>query len=102
MPEGHYSLGTFDVDVVNGVCMHGNVVAGSILTLDKAVRNFADFTGAPVATVARLAAANPAALTGFADQHGTIAPGRRADVVAFSPEGKLVATCIAGAFAPAQ
>jgi N-acetylglucosamine-6-phosphate deacetylase len=102
MPEGHYMLGNFDVDVVNGVCMHGNVVAGSVLTLDRAVRNFAAFTGAPVATVVRLATANPAALTGFAESHGTIAAGRRADVVAFSPEGKLVATCIAGRFAPAQ
>jgi N-acetylglucosamine-6-phosphate deacetylase len=102
MPEGHYMLGSFEVDVVNGVCMHGNVVAGSVLTLDRAVRNFADFTGAPLATVTRLASANPAALTGFADHYGAIAPGRRADLVAFSPEGKLVATCIAGRFAPAQ
>lgn len=102
MPEGHYMLGSFEVDVVNGVCMHGNVVAGSVLTLDRAVRNFAEFTGAPLATVTRLASANPAALTGFADHYGAIAPGRRADVVAFSPEGKLVATCIAGRFAPAQ
>ena len=44
------------------------LLAGSVLTMDRAVRNFADFTRAPLATVTRLASANPAALTGFARQ----------------------------------
>lgn len=102
MPEGHYTLGGFDVEVIGGVGMHDGIVAGSVLTLDRAVRNFADFTRAPLSTVTRLASANPAALTGFAESHGAIAAGRRADVVAFSPEGQLVATCIAGRFARTQ
>ncbi len=102
MPNGRYRLGTFDVDVADGRATHGDVLAGSVLTMDRAVHNFAAFTGAPLATVARLATANPAALAGFAQTHGEIAPGRRADVIAFSPEGQLVATCIAGRFARAQ
>ncbi|HEX4582652.1 MAG TPA: N-acetylglucosamine-6-phosphate deacetylase [Acidobacteriaceae bacterium] len=102
MPNGRYRLGTFDVDVADGRATHGDVLAGSVLTMDRAVHNFAAFTGAPLATVARLATANPAALAGFAQSHGAIARGRRADVIAFSPEGQLVATCIAGRFARAQ
>src|ERR1700744_439052 len=102
MPEGHYTLGGFDVEVKGGVGMHDGIVAGSVLTLDRAVHNFAAFTGAPLATVTRLAATNPAALAGFAQSHGAIAAGRRADIVAFSPEGQLVATCIAGRFARVQ
>jgi N-acetylglucosamine-6-phosphate deacetylase len=102
MPEGHYTLGSFEVEVKGGVGWHNGIVAGSVLTMDRAVRNFADFTRAPLATVARLGSANPAALTGFAQTHGVIAPGRRADVIAFSPEGQLVATCIAGHFARVQ
>jgi len=102
MPEGHYTLGGFDVEVVGGVGMHDGIVAGSVLTLDRAVHNFADFTRAPLSTVTRLASANPAALTGFAESHGAIAAGRRADIIAFSPEGQLVATCIAGRFARTQ
>jgi N-acetylglucosamine-6-phosphate deacetylase len=102
MPNGRYRLGTFDVDVADGRATHGDVLAGSVLTMDRAVHNFAAFTGAPLATVARLASANPAALAGFAQSHGAIARGRRADVIAFSPEGQLVATCIAGRFARAQ
>lgn len=102
MPNGRYRLGTFDVDVADGHATHDGVLAGSVLTMDRAVHNFAAFTAAPLATVTRLASANPAALTGLSDSHGVIAPGRRADIIAFSPEGQLVATCIAGRFARAQ
>jgi N-acetylglucosamine-6-phosphate deacetylase len=102
MPNGRYRLGTFEVDVADGRATHGDVLAGSVLTMDRAVHNFAAFTGAPLVTVARLATANPAALSGFAPSHGAIAAGRRADVIAFSAEGQLVATCIAGRFARVQ
>jgi N-acetylglucosamine-6-phosphate deacetylase len=105
MPNGRYRLGTFDVDVADGRATAAGspgVLAGSVLTMDRAVHNFAAFTGAPLATVARLATANPAVLSGFAQSHGAIAAGRRADVIAFSPEGQLVATCIAGHFARTQ
>jgi N-acetylglucosamine-6-phosphate deacetylase len=102
MPNGRYRLGSFEVDVADGRATHGDVLAGSVLTMDRAVHNFAAFTGAPLATVARLATANPAALSGFAPSHGAIAAGRRADVIAFSAEGQLVATCIAGRFARVQ
>jgi N-acetylglucosamine-6-phosphate deacetylase len=102
MPEGHYTLGGFDVEIKGGVGWHNGIVAGSVLTMDCAVRNFTSFTHAPLSTVARLASANPAAMIGFADSHGSIAEGRRADVVAFSPEGQLVATCVAGRFARTQ
>ena len=44
MPEGHYTLGGFDVEVKDGVGWHNGIVAGSVLTMDRAVRNFADFT----------------------------------------------------------
>jgi N-acetylglucosamine-6-phosphate deacetylase len=102
MPEGHYTLGGFDVEVKGGVGWHDGIVAGSVLTMDRAVSNFASFTHAPLPTVARLASANPAAMIGCADSHGAIVAGRRADVIAFSPEGQLVATAIAGRFARAQ
>jgi N-acetylglucosamine-6-phosphate deacetylase len=102
MPNGRYRLGMFDVDVADGRATHGDVLAGSVLTMDRAVHNFAAFTGAPLAVVARLATANPATLAGFAESHGAIAVGRRADVIAFSPEGQLVATAIAGRFARSQ
>ncbi len=97
MPEGRYKLGGFDVDVANGRAMRDGVLAGSILTMDRAVANYARFTGLSIADVMPLATRNPAALTGLAE-HVVIAPGHRADLVALSPVGQLVATCIAGRF----
>lgn len=105
MPNGRYRLGTFDVDVADGRATASGspgVLAGSVLTMDRAVHNFAAFTGAPLATVTRLATVNPAALAGFAEDRGAIAAGRRAEVIAFSPEGTLLATCIAGRFLRVQ
>lgn len=95
MPNGRYKLGSFDVDVEDGRAMSDGVLAGSVLTMDRAVKNFFRITGAPLATVAQLATRNPAALTGL-DQHGRIAAGCRADLIALSPEGELLATFIAG------
>ncbi len=98
MPDGRYRLGEMDVEVVNGRCTHNGVLAGSVLTLDRAVRNFTGFTHAPLATVTQLASRNPAALLGVERTHGVIAVGRRADLVSFSADGQLAATCIAGRF----
>src|SRR5262249_52719958 len=38
MPEGHYSMGDFEFDVKDGKCVANGVLAGSVLTLDQAVR----------------------------------------------------------------
>lgn len=102
MPNGRYRLGQMEVDVEDGRCTHAGVLAGSVLTMDRAVSNFAAFTHLPLSTVSRMAAHNPAALTGFDQDYGSIAAGRRADLVAFAPEGQLAATCIAGRFARAE
>ena len=40
MPDGEYQLGDFPVRVANGRAMIGEALAGSVLTLDKALANF--------------------------------------------------------------
>jgi len=58
MPDGNYKLGELDVRVKNGKCIIGeDTLAGSTLTLDRAVRNFAEFTGADLGLSLRLPAA---------------------------------------------
>ena len=49
MPEGHYKLGDLDVEVRNGVCLSGGVLAGSVLTLDQAVANLRQIAGTSLA-----------------------------------------------------
>ena len=43
MPDGRYRLGSFEVEVREGRCMADGKLAGSVLTMDLAVRNLARF-----------------------------------------------------------
>lgn len=97
MPDGEYQLGGFAVEVQDGRAMARGVLAGSVLTLDRALSNFVKFTGAGVEDGLRLLSRNPAAMTGLDHRAGSIVPGRAANLVAVDREGKLVASMIAGA-----
>ncbi|MGP8254021.1 MAG: N-acetylglucosamine-6-phosphate deacetylase [Terracidiphilus sp.] len=92
MPDGEYQLGNFAVQVANGRAMARGVLAGSVLTLDRALENFVAFTGATLDEALRLLTVNPAAMTGFGDEVGTIAVGRKANLVAIDETGKLAAS----------
>jgi len=96
MPDGEYQLGGFAVQVDNGRAMARGVLAGSVLTLDRALENFVAFTGASVNQGLRLLTANPAAMTGFREQTGSLAVGQRADLVAVDAAGKLLGSLIGG------
>ena len=96
MPDGEYQLGGFAVQVDNGRAMARGVLAGSVLTLDRALENFVAFTGASVDQGLRLLTANPAAMTGFREQTGSLAVGQRADLVAVDAAGKLLGSLIGG------
>jgi N-acetylglucosamine-6-phosphate deacetylase len=99
MPEGVYKLGGMEVTVANGTCRFEGKLAGSVLTLDRAVRNFIEFTGAPLSAAARYAAANPAALTGVGDAWGELAPGRAANIAVLAPDGQVRCTLLDGVVA---
>ena len=96
MPEGEYQLGGFAVQVKDGRAMARGVLAGSVLTLDRALSNFVHFTGAGVEQGLRMLSRNPAAMTGFDHRAGSVVPGRAANLVAVDGDGKLVASIIAG------
>ena len=95
MPDGEYQLGDFPVKVAHGRAMIGDALAGSVLTLDKALANFVAFTGAPVEQGLRLMTSNPAAMTGFGDR-GSLAVGGPADFVAVDLNGNLLASVVGG------
>ncbi len=97
MPDGNYKLGELDVRVVNGKCVIGeDTLAGSTLTLDRAVRNFAEFTGAAIDDVSKLASRNPARMTGFEAEAGSLAVGRAADITVLSAKNEVVETILRG------
>ncbi|HWG21677.1 MAG TPA: N-acetylglucosamine-6-phosphate deacetylase [Terracidiphilus sp.] len=96
MPEGKYRLGSIDVEVANGRATAHGVLAGSVLTLDRALSNFVAFTGATVEQGLRLMTANPAAMTGFEDRAGALRVGDPASFVAVDAAGTLVASVVNG------
>ncbi len=95
MPDGRYRLGSLEVEVRNGKCMSEGKLAGSVLTMDRAVRNVMEFAEWEMAAALRLASLNPAKVVGLTDR-GKIEAGRRADIVALNPAGGVKATIIGG------
>jgi len=96
MPDGEYQLGGFPVQVKEGRATARGVLAGSVLTLDRALANFIKFTGASIEQALRLLSTNPAAMTGLAHRAGSLAPGKSANLVAIDADGKLVGSIIGG------
>jgi N-acetylglucosamine-6-phosphate deacetylase len=96
MPDGEYQLGGLTVQVANGRASFGDVLAGSVLTLDRALENFVRFTGAPMESGLPLLTSNPAAMTGLREQAGTLQAGMPANLVAVEKTGTLAASFVNG------
>lgn len=96
MPDGIYKLGSFEVEVRGDRCEYQGRLAGSVLTLDRAVRNVMSFAGWKLQEAIRLATFNPARMLGITSQKGIVAPGSDADLVLLSAQGHIVQTIIAG------
>jgi N-acetylglucosamine-6-phosphate deacetylase len=96
MPDGQYHLGSFQVTVAGLRCESHGKLAGSVLTLDVAVRNVMEFARRPLADAVRLASYNPARVLAQESQRGQIVPGAAADLVVLSPKGEVLRTFIGG------
>ncbi len=96
MPDGRYHLGSLEVEVKDGKCMVGDSLAGSVLTMDRAVRNIVQFAQWELQQAVRLATLNPARVAGIKDA-GAIEAGTPADLVLLSPGGEVRKIIIRGA-----
>jgi N-acetylglucosamine-6-phosphate deacetylase len=95
MPEGRYRLGSFEVDVRDGKCMTGGKLAGSVLTMDRAVRNLARFAEWDLAQAVAAASQNPARVARIANK-GALTVGADADFVVLNAEGEVLRTFVGG------
>jgi N-acetylglucosamine-6-phosphate deacetylase len=95
MPDGRYRLGSFKVEVRNGRCESNGKLAGSTLTMDRAVRNLMEFAECGLQSPLRAATLNPARVAG-AGKKGILEPGADADMIALTPDGRVRATIIGG------
>jgi N-acetylglucosamine-6-phosphate deacetylase len=97
MPDGTYRLGTFDVTVSGGVCRNAEgKLAGSTLTLDRALRNIAGLDVKLTDALAMLTA-NPARLLGLQGRKGALSAGADADLVLLDADLQVKGVMIRGA-----
>lgn len=96
MGNGCFRLGEFEVEVKDGVCTFEGKLAGSVLTLDRAVRNVMEFASIGLWEAVRLATLNPARVAGVSARKGALVEGADADIVVLTPSGELVKTIVRG------
>ncbi len=81
MPDGKYILGGFEITVSAGVCRNAEgKLAGSTLTLDRALRNIVRL-GSSVGDALQMLTYNPAKLLGIEHKKGVLRANADADVI---------------------
>jgi N-acetylglucosamine-6-phosphate deacetylase len=81
MPDGKYMLGGLEVTVSGGVCRNAEgTLAGSTLTLDRALRNIVGL-GIALPDAVRMLTLNPATLLGIEFKKGSLRAGADADIL---------------------
>ncbi|MFY9681860.1 MAG: N-acetylglucosamine-6-phosphate deacetylase [Candidatus Sulfotelmatobacter sp.] len=95
MPDGTYQLGPIQVEVKDGKATKDGTLAGSVLTMDRAVRNITRFSHWTLREAVRAATLNATRAVGLA-QHGELAPGAEANIIVLSPDGDVRRTIVRG------
>lgn len=96
MPDGTYHLGSYQVEVCDGRCESHGKLAGSVLTMDLAIRNVMKFGGISFQDAIRLATLNPARVLGIENRKGSLQVAADADIAVFSPAGEIRQTIVGG------
>lgn len=97
LADGRYRLGMLDVNVNQGIAKtDSGSLAGSTLTLDKAVQNMINLANVPAQDAINMASLAPAKMLGIDNQLGKIAPGYQASFNLLDDNYNVVATYIHG------
>lgn len=97
MPDGMYALGGQDVEVKDGAArLLSGSLAGSILTLDRAVYNVYHNVGYPLYEAVKMASFNPARHCKVEDRKGLIKEGYDADLLLFDEDINIKKVIVSG------
>lgn len=97
LADGIYAMADGDIIVANGSArLADGTLAGSMLTMDRAVANMVDFAGVSLLDALRMASATPAAILGIGERKGAIKPGMDADLVLLDENLGVVCTIVGG------
>jgi len=95
--DGAYSLAGEAIEVRDSVAsLPDGTLAGSVVTMDQAVRNVVRLGLSPLGDAVRMAATNPAAALDLGQRLGRIAPGFAADLVALDDKQEVAMTFVGG------
>jgi N-acetylglucosamine-6-phosphate deacetylase len=98
LPDGAYSVGDRPAFLMDGaIRLADGTLAGSVLTLDRALHNLQAATGRPLAELWPAASRNAAQAIGVEDAKGSLEPGKDADLVLLDPALRVVVTVAEGA-----
>ncbi|MCQ2399623.1 MAG: N-acetylglucosamine-6-phosphate deacetylase, partial [Clostridia bacterium] len=97
MGDGVSELGGQTVYVKNGEArLESGVLAGSVLTLDKAFKNAIDRIGLTEEQAIKAVTENPAANLGVLNEMGSIAVGKKANFTVINSDHEVVSTFVGG------
>ncbi len=97
MGDGEFTLGGLPVTVRNGEArLHSGSLAGSVLTMDRAVQNAVRLIGLDLPTAVAMATLHPARLLRLDDRKGSLAVGKDADLLVLDEDLNVKATIIGG------
>jgi len=96
--DGIFRMGNFEIVVKGNEARlwESGVLAGSVLTLNRAVKNLIDWTGVAVSEAVKMASLNPARVLGLDQKMGTIEPGKLANLAVFNRDFKVLDTFLKG------
>ena len=98
LPDGTYELGGQAVDVSAGkATLHDGTIAGSAADLYTCMKRAVEF-GIPLESAVRAAAYNPARSAGLDQQIGSIASGKRGDLLLLDTNLSIVQVICGGQF----
>ncbi|MCI5772415.1 MAG: N-acetylglucosamine-6-phosphate deacetylase [Clostridiales bacterium] len=97
LEDGEYTLGGQPIFVKGIECrLADGTIAGSVLKLNNAVRNYRDNASIPMWKAVRAATLNAAESAGVADRKGSLESGKDADITLMDEDCQVVKTFVRG------
>ena len=98
MGDGFYTMGNLEIEVKGNEARlrESGVLAGSVLTMNRAVKNVVEWTDLPLYQVINMASLNPARVLGLEDKWGSIQKGRYANFTIFDDDFEVLETILRG------
>ncbi len=96
--NGIYRWGKMEIEVrgPRATIKNTDVLAGSVLSLNQAVKNMIEWTGVSVSQAMNMASLNPARVLALEEETGSIETGKTANIAIFSKDFRVLETILRG------